>query len=207
MSRMTQTRSRIPAGYWPISQSCIFAAITLLIGMALGYLVHGSGSSTSTAPTAAPVSGSSIPTSGTAPAFDRASIQPLLTQLESRPNDPELLAQIGNHYFDGQQYQQAIDYYQRSLKLRPDNVNVRTDLGTAMWYMGNADGALQQFDQSLKIQPTHAQTLFNMGIVKSQGKNDKKGAIDAWEKLLASNPDYPDRQKVQDMMQKLRSGQ
>jgi Flp pilus assembly protein TadD len=46
---------------------------------------------------------------------------------------------------------------------------VRTDMATAMWYSGDADGAIKQYEQSLKFQPTHAQTLFNMGIVMWQG--------------------------------------
>ena len=53
---------------------------------------------------------------------------------------------------------------------------MRTDMATAMWYSGDADGAIKQYEQSLKFQPTHAQTLFNMGIVKWQGKKDGKGA-------------------------------
>ena len=55
-----------------------------------------------------------------------------------------------------------------------------------------------------KFQPPHAQTLFNMGIVKWQGKKDGKGAIQIWEKLLASNPSYPDRPKVQQLLDQVK---
>lgn len=206
---MSRSRSNAaPAGYWPAPQAYIFAAMTLLIGIAIGYLLRGSSASpaTSSSTRTAGSSSMSLPGGASGQAFDSTNVQGLLRQLQSRPNDPSLLAQVGNAYYDGQQYPQAIEYYQRALKVRPDDVNIRTDMGTAMWYSGDADGALEQFQQSLKYQPNHAQTLFNMGIVRWQGKNDSKGALDAWEQLLSANPNYSDRQRVLDLIQKVRSG-
>jgi tetratricopeptide (TPR) repeat protein len=132
-------------------------------------------------------------------------VGPLLQQLQTRPNDTDLLVNIGNSYYDGQEYAKAIEYYQKALKIRPEEVNVRTDMATAMWYSGDADGAIKQYEQSLRFQPTHAQTLFNMGIVKWQGKKDAKGAIKIWESLLASNPNYPDRPKVQQLLDQVKT--
>ncbi len=200
----------VPPGYWPAPQAYIFAAITLFIGMLVGYFLRGSGSSTpastssSTTTTSAGMPSSLSLPGG--PAMPAANVGSLLSELQSRPNDPALLKQIGDAYYDSQQYQQAIEYYRRSLKIRPEDVNVRTDMGTAMWYSGDPDGAIQQFEQSLKYQPNHAQTLFNMGVVKWQGKKDPQGALQLWQRLLATNPDYPDRQKVEDMIQKVKSG-
>jgi tetratricopeptide (TPR) repeat protein len=53
-----------------------------------------------------------------------------------------LLAKIGNIYYDAQQYPVAIDYYQQSLKVAPDDASVRTDMATAFWYTGNSDTAI-----------------------------------------------------------------
>jgi len=193
--------SASPAGYWSAPQAYILATVTLLIGLGVGYLLRGSEVGTLTTTTSVPVSRQA----GQASNID-VTVQPLLLQLQSRPNDPVLLARIGNTYYDGQQYAQAIEYYGRALKIQPNDVDVRTDMGTAMWYSGDADGALRQFEQSLQYQPTHAQTLFNMGIVKWQGKKDNQGALQAWERLLATNPNYGERQKVIELMQKVRSG-
>ena len=55
---------------------------------------------------------------------------------------------------------------QRALKLDPNNVNVSTDLGVSYYYTNQPDKALEQFDQSLKIDPKHAKTLLNVGIVR-----------------------------------------
>jgi cytochrome c-type biogenesis protein CcmH/NrfG len=172
-----------------------------MLGVAVGYLFHGSAgnevSSGSSVTTQNPGSdlqfGSPLPIAAT--------IQPLLERLSQNPNDPELLANIGNQYYDGHDYSKAVEYYSRLLKLRPENVNVRTDMATAIWYSGDADRAIREYETSLKYQPNHSQTLFNMGIVKWQGKHDGKGALEVWRKLLAINPNYPDRAKVEQLIQ------
>jgi len=199
----------VPAGYWSSSQSYVLAVITLLLGVAVGYLVRGSDTTdaatktSSRSTTGSNFSGSDAGQPSRAELTARI-VGPLLEQLKTRPNDADLLVNIGNGYYDGQDYVNAIDYYQKALKLRPENVDVRTDMATAMWYSGDADRAIKQYEQSLKFQPTHAQTLFNMGIVKWQGKKDGKGAIQTWERLLASNPSYPDRPKVQQLLDQVK---
>ena len=44
--------------------------------------------------------------------------------------------------------------------------------------------------------PKKADTLFNLGIVKWQGKKDGPGALAAWKKLLETNSPYHDRVAV-----------
>jgi cytochrome c-type biogenesis protein CcmH/NrfG len=131
---------------------------------------------------------------------------PLLESLQADPNNPELLTRIGNIYYDVKQYPTAIEYYERSLKLQPANAAVRTDMGTAYWYTGKADTALAEFNKALTYEPNKATTLFNLGIVKWQGKNDAKGAIADWQKLLDTNPNYTARDKVQQFIDQAKSG-
>ena len=189
----------------PKRPAWMFAIAILLLGALLGYLFRGTSSSTASAGSV-----NSNQTSGSASSFGSglsrdATVQPLLDRLKGSPNDPELLANIGNTYYDNHDYSKAVEYYEQSLKLRPENVNVRTDMGTAIWYSGNADGAIREYQTSLQYQPNHGQTLFNMGIVEWQGKHDDSAALQWWQKLLAENPDYPDRQKVEQLMQQVRT--
>src|SRR5262249_23880355 len=88
------------------------------------------------------------------------------------------------------------------LKLQPSAVDVRTDMGTAYYFMGQADRAISEFDQVLKQDPKHANALFNEGMVKWEGKGDINGAITAWKKLLAANPDYPTQEQVENLIAK-----
>jgi cytochrome c-type biogenesis protein CcmH/NrfG len=64
---------------------------------------------------------------------------------------------------------------------------------------------LKEFDQALKDDPRHVQTLFNVGVVKKEGKHDPKGAIAAWESVLRINPQYQDRAKLESMLAEARA--
>ena len=68
------------------------------------------------------------------------------------------------------------------------------------WNTGDAKKAVAEYEKSLAIDPQHTATMMNMGIVKLNGLNDTKGAIAIWEKLLRENPQFPDRQKVLDLI-------
>jgi tetratricopeptide (TPR) repeat protein len=129
--------------------------------------------------------------------------EPLLAKLKANPKDVGALVEVGNIYYDTQNFREAIGYYQQSLKLR-DDPNVRTDLGTAYWQLGDADSALREFEDALKLDPRHANTYYNMGLVKWQGKMDVKGAVNAWEKLLQTNPDFPQKDKIVDLIARAR---
>jgi len=130
------------------------------------------------------------------------SVVPLLEAVNRSPADYDALVKLGDLYYDGQQFPNAIQYYERALVIHPENPDVRTDLGTAYWYIGNADKALAEMEISLKYKPGHPQTLFNLGWVKWQGKADAKGAVAAWQNLLKTNPDYPQKQQVEQYIAK-----
>ena len=102
--------------------------------------------------------------------------------------------------YDAKRYEEAIPFYQQAMAANGKDVNVSTDLGTALWYTGRADAALAQYAVSLTIEPGHAQTLYNMGIVRSDGKKDFAGAAEVWETLLQTNPSYPNAANVRTML-------
>lgn len=202
---------------WTSTQAYTMAVLCLLVGLAAGYLVRGSNSTpaavgvqpaTTLPPSAAPTDAANATASPEQlKRMAETQAQPLLARLKAEPGNASLLAEIGNVYYDAQQYQEAVRYYGDSLKAEPSNPNVRTDMGTAYFYLGNADRALQEFDVTLKYSPRHAQTLFNIGMVKWQAKMDGDGALAAWQKLLQTNPDYSDRAKVEQLIAQVKQHQ
>jgi cytochrome c-type biogenesis protein CcmH/NrfG len=194
------------AGTWTGTQAYVLAAFCLLLGVALGYLFRGSASvgsvQATTSTTTQQGSGARPQPDPNAQAAVAQAAAPLLEAVNKDPNDFDSLVKLGNVYYDGQQFPNAIQYYERALVIHPDNPDVRTDMGTAYWYTGNAEEALAAMQTSLKYRPGHPQTLFNLGWVRWQGKQDPKGAIEAWEQLLKANPDYPQKQQVEQYIAK-----
>jgi len=195
---------------WTSTQAYTMAVVCLLVGIAGGWLIHGSQSPGATV-TGDTASASAQPAmgAGTAPQVppaarlkEIADVQTasLIERLKSDPNNVDLLVNIGNTYYDAQQYPTAIEYYQRILKLQPANTDVRTDMATAYWNTGNADTAIAEFRKALSYEPNKANALFNLGIVQWQGKMDANAALTTWQKLLETNPNYQGKDKVLEVM-------
>jgi cytochrome c-type biogenesis protein CcmH/NrfG len=204
---MSKTRNTTPQSSWTNSQAYTLIVICLLAGIAGGWFLRGSQSPAAAATTQANrADGSAAAATGGQPSPEQMKMMgdtqagPLLAQLKSDPTDPDLLAKIGNVYYDTQQYPTAIDYYRRSLNLKPADASVRTDFATAIWYNGDADTAIAEFNKALSDEPNKANTLFNLGVVKWQGKMDINGAVAAWQKLLDTNPNYENKAKVLEMI-------
>jgi cytochrome c-type biogenesis protein CcmH/NrfG len=193
-------------GMWTSREAYLLALACLVSGLLMGYLLRGTSPGVPSAGTIpAGAAASAPPMGGTAPATAET-VQPLaaplLAALKADPNNADTLISLGNLYYDQHVYPQAIQYYTRALAVRPNDANVRTDLGTAYWYSNLPNQAVAEYEKSLKLVPTHPNALFNMGIVRSDGLHDYKGAVAAWEKLLQTNPQYPERQRVQDLIAK-----
>ena len=204
------TNSTGAGASWTSAQAYVLAAFCLLLGVALGYLFRGSASPATpaaAATTAQPASAQQgqaqqdQPDPNLQAALAQAAA-PLLETVNKDPKDFDSLVKLGNLYYDGKQFPSAIQYYERALAIHPENPDVRTDMGTAYWYTGDAEKALAAMETSLKYRPGHPQTLFNLGWVRWQGKQDPKGAIEAWQELLKANPDYPQRQQVEQYIAK-----
>jgi len=198
-------------GQWTSTQAYILSVICLLVGVAVGYLVRGSApentasaANVSTAPSSQAGSigtaASQQPTPEQLRHMADVQARPLIAQLQSEPKNATLLYQVGNLYYDAQQYPEAVKYYEDSLKIDPKATDVRTDMATAYHLMGQPDRAIQEYDAVLKIDGKHANALFNEGMVKWQDKLDLNGAIASWKRLLEAHPDYPQRDRVEQLI-------
>lgn len=188
------------------------AVVCLVVGLAIGYLLRASRPSSS--PTQPVAIGTESSASGTAvgggqthsPAemkkmADRR-VAELLEKLKSDPNNVAVLAEVAAIYHTSHQFKEAAVYYDRAVEVDPKDVAMRTKLASALYYSGDIDGAIAQLNKGLIYDPKDANSLFNLGLIKLQGKQDAKGALAAWRKLLKSNPQLSEDRKatVQQLM-------
>jgi cytochrome c-type biogenesis protein CcmH/NrfG len=121
---------------------------------------------------------------------------PLLEELKADPNNTGLLSKVGDLYQATHQFKEAASYYDKALHVDPKNVAIRTKMASCLYYSGDVDGAIGQLQQSLHYDPKDANSLFNLGMIKWQGKQDSKGALTAWRQLLKSNPQLSAERKA-----------
>lgn len=119
-----------------------------------------------------------------------ATVKTLEDQAAQNPQDPQPALNLANLFYDNRRFQEATNWYQKALKLDPNNVNARTDLGTAYFNIGQVQDALAQYNQSLRLDPKHEPTIFNTIIVNLEGTHDLAAARAAWNKLHDLNPNY-----------------
>ena len=106
-----------------------------------------------------------------------------------KPTEFEKIVRLGNAFFDVRQFEKAENFYNQALKKKPDDVAVRTDLGITFVERLNPDydRAIKEFQESLKANPKHEPTLYNLTIAYSK-KGDAENAQKYLEQLRQANP-------------------
>jgi cytochrome c-type biogenesis protein CcmH/NrfG len=191
----------LPVPHLERSHVYAMAVICLIAGLGIGYLMR---SSELAVPNAARASAASphgaMPPGHSLEQWKKMSDQkaaPLIEKLKANPNDASLLVQVAALYHTTHRFKEAADYYNRAVTVDPKNVALRTKLASSLYRNGDVDGAIAQLNIALTCDPKDANALYDLGMIKLQGKGDSKGAISAWQRLLKSNPDLsPERKAV-----------
>ena len=190
------------------ADAIVFGVAGSLFGLIIGWVL-GTQNAAGSAQVAAPVAQAAPATAGAPaqapPALDQTRVQALQTVAEKDPKNVESRVQLGNMFFDSEQYPQAIAWYEQAFALNPADPNVSTDLGVSYYYTNQPDRALAQFEKSLVADPRHIKTLLNVGIVRAFGKNDLPGAAKAWEQVVALSPDSPEGQAAKKGLEGVRN--
>jgi tetratricopeptide (TPR) repeat protein len=131
-------------------------------------------------------------------------IQSLKDAVKKDPKNLSAWVELGNLYFDAGQPKEAIDAYRQYLAIKPDNSDVRTDMGIMYRALGEFDRAIEEFKKAAQSDPKHVNSQYNIGIVLLHDKGDIKGAIKAWEDYLRVDPKSERAERVRAQMENLK---
>lgn len=195
---MAAHAARKPAPARTFRARNVYAAglVSLLLGLAAGYGAPASRVSESATPPqvsaapddpARPTSPSQPPPADPKQMADQQAA-PLLARVKSDPKNPELLLQLGAIYYVTQQYQDATGWYTRAVAADPRNVAARNKLAGSLFRQGDVSAAIQQLQAALRVSPSDADSLYNLGVIELGGKGDPRAALAAWQRLLRTNP-------------------
>lgn len=117
---------------------------------------------------------------------------------DKNPKDYNLIISLANIYFDFSQYKpdadilkKSRDFYQKALEIKPNDVDVRTDLGLTYLLATPAenDQAIIEFNKSLKINATHERTLQSLAqAMIAVGKpTEAEGVINKLKEINPNN--------------------
>jgi cytochrome c-type biogenesis protein CcmH/NrfG len=132
-------------------------------------------------------------------------IQTLKEIVKKDPKNLPAWVELGNLYFDTDQPKEAIEAYNRYLAVKPDNPDVRTDMGIMYRKLGQFDRALEEFRKAAQSDPKHINSRYNIGLVLLHDKQDIQGAIKAWEEYLKVDPNSERGQRIRAQIEKMKT--
>jgi cytochrome c-type biogenesis protein CcmH/NrfG len=206
---MENERSMVPAANRTLETAQVYAmaVLGLAIGLAIGYLLKSGPQAVSGtqpavvaaqpslhSPHPAAMGAGHMPTAQEMKQMADKQAAPLLEKLKADPKNTELLSQLAAVYNSTHQFNEAAVYYAKIAQVDPKNVAARTKLAGSLYYGGDVDGAIRELNKALAGDPDDVNALFNLGLIKLQGKQDAKGALAAWQRLLKAHPELsPER--------------
>jgi tetratricopeptide (TPR) repeat protein len=122
-------------------------------------------------------------------------IEALKGAISNSPNSPniaQLHAALGALYYKRGDNENALDQYNQSNELKPNNPETLNGLGLVEQRKGNIEGALKNFMAAIRINPQFADAYNNLGVAYEarKGKGDADLAYTSYEKALTINPNH-----------------
>ena len=110
--------------------------------------------------------------------------------LEIFPNmHPKIYSSMANIYVKKKNYKEAIHYYQRAIKLKPDLIQAHYHLGSIYGILRNPQKSEEYFQKTLNFNPKHTLAHFGLGNTFSES-NQMQSAISEYKMALKTNPDH-----------------
>jgi cytochrome c-type biogenesis protein CcmH/NrfG len=132
-------------------------------------------------------------------------IQTLKEIVKKDPKNLPAWVELGNLYFDSDQPKESIEAYSQYLAVKPDNPDVRTDMGIMYRKLGQFDRAIEEFRKAAQSDLKHINSRYNIGLVLLHDKQDIKGAIKAWEEYLKVDPKSERAQRIRAQIERMKT--
>ena len=167
-------------------------AVGILLGFIGGYFAAGGGRPS---PAASAPEG---PAGGRAAELRRA--------LERDRENPKLWAALGNALYDREDWNGAVDAYEKARRKAPRDPAVLSDLAAAYRNRGEFRRAIALFERARAADPDHWQSLVNLVLVEAFDVRDAAAAERHLQELKRRYPEIPNLDRLEERIKSIRSG-
>lgn len=101
----------------------------------------------------------------------------------------KVLNNRGIAYRNKHSYDQAIEDFDKAIRLKHDSPEALSNRGITFDYKGEYDRAIQDFDEAIRVRPDYAAAFNNRGLVY-QEKGNFDRAIQDFDRAIHLNPGY-----------------
>lgn len=167
--------------------------VGVLLGFIAGYFAAGGGR-----PSPAPSAEAAPPAQG-----DR--LAELSRSVQKDPENPKLLTALGNAYYDREDWDRAVEAYEKARRKASAEPNLLSDLGAAYRNRGQFARAISFFEKARGADPDHWQSLLNLVLVTAFDTRDAAAAQRHFEELKRRYPEVPNLDAIQKQISSLRA--
>jgi cytochrome c-type biogenesis protein CcmF len=177
----------------------IGASLALVVGVGAYVVGHMDGSAVpgiTGTPTTSP--------SASAGGLDEAKIAEYMQAITANPKDAIALWNLGNIYFDVQDYKNALTFYVKLTAVSPKDANVWIAAGAAAFNQGLDAEAFEYWTQATQADPKNVEAHYNLGFwYLSQQPSQELKAKAEWETVVSMAPDSDFAKTVQQHLDQL----
>jgi len=113
----------------------------------------------------------------------------LLGRAAAQTQNPDAHNNYGNVLRELKRFDDAIDSYERALRISPDHAEAWNNRGVALQEQSRVDEALESYDRALSIKPSLADALNHRGVaLQALGRYGE--ALASYGRALSARPDY-----------------
>ena len=112
---------------------------------------------------------------------------PRLAEVDALIESARAYEARGNEALDRQEWSAAADLFRRGLELDPDHPALRHRLGTALYVMGDLEGAMAEFERVMRESPSFPAVHYSVGVLL-QGEGRHREAIARFGTALRYQP-------------------
>ncbi len=97
-------------------------------------------------------------------------------ELDVDRTDPQALSLLGDKYFEGRKFDQAIEIYKKVLELDPKHIDTYNDLGLAYHYTKQPELAIDTLKKGAEVAPSFQRIWLSLGFVLMSSGNNEEAA-------------------------------
>ena len=146
--------------------------------------------------------GEEMPTAdgkGMPPAMNQAlqkEIGKLMKKMQENPKDVATLLELANHFMSMQAWDKAQIFLGNAVVEEPANLEALYRLGICEFQLGKPKEAADYFEQLIALEPHHAHTLYNLGVLKKHYLNKPEEAKKHFEAVSQLEGVDPEMKKA-----------
>jgi cytochrome c-type biogenesis protein CcmH/NrfG len=175
---LAATPSRVPrilAGLAALAGLAVVVVVAIFVIYQFGATPPVTGAQSTPAPTAA---------------LDEAKVAELMARIQADPNDTEALFELGDAFFQAQDFATAVTWLEKLVDLEPNNVRGRLALGAAQFNLGDSAAAETQWVAVLDLEADNVEAHYDLGFLYlNEIPPDYDGVQREWSEVVRLDPD------------------